>query len=41
MKELRSRLIATANARFDGYLAAVKAVKTGKKPKESSRGKKS
>lgn len=35
------RLIATADARFDRYLAAVKAVKTGKKPKESSRGKKS
>ena len=35
------RLIATADTRFDSYLAALKAVKTGKKPKESSRGKKS
>jgi hypothetical protein len=35
------RLIATADARFDNYLAAVKAVKTGTKAKESFRGKKS
>lgn len=36
-----ARLIASADARLDSYLAAVKAVKTGKKAKESSRGKKS
>jgi hypothetical protein len=35
------RLIATADARLDSYLAASKAVKVGKKSKESSRGKKS
>jgi hypothetical protein len=35
------KLIATADARFDSYLAAVKAVKSRKKSKESSRGKKS
>ena len=35
------RLIATADARFDTYLATVKSAKSGKRPKESSRGKKS
>lgn len=35
------RLIATADTRFDSYLAALKPAKTGKKQKESSRGKKS
>jgi len=35
------KLIATADARFDSYLAAMKAVKSRKKSKESSRGKKS
>ncbi len=35
------RLIATADRRFDSYLAALKAAEGGRKPKESSRGKKS
>jgi|SRR5271165_1392270 len=40
-KRFYRRLIATADSRFDGYLAALKAGEGGRKPKESSRGKKS
>jgi hypothetical protein len=40
-KRFYNRLIATADKRFDRYLAALKPAKAGKKPKESSRGKKS
>jgi hypothetical protein len=36
-----NRLIATADSRFDSYLTALKPAKAAKKPKESSRGKKS
>ena len=40
-KRFYKRLIATADSRFDSYLAALKAAEGGRKPKESSRGKKS
>ena len=40
-KRFYKRLIATADRRFDSYLAALKAAEGGRKPKESSRGKKS
>jgi hypothetical protein len=40
-KRFYDRLIATADRRFDGYLAALKAAEGGKKRKERSRGKKS
>lgn len=40
-KRFYDRLITTADRRFDSYLAALKVAKGGKKPKESSRGKKS
>ncbi|NJN40069.1 MAG: addiction module toxin RelE [Gammaproteobacteria bacterium] len=40
-KRFYKRLIATADSRLDSYLAALKAVESGRKPKESSRGKKS
>jgi len=39
-KRFYDRLIATADSRFGSYLAALKAVEGGKKPKEGSRGKK-
>ena len=40
-KRFYKRLIATADRRFDSYLAALKAAEGGTSPKESSRGKKS
>lgn len=40
-KRFYGRLIATADSRFDSYLAALKAAEGRKKRKESSRGKKS
>jgi len=39
-KRFYKRLIATADSRFDGYLAALDVAERGSKPKESSRGKK-
>lgn len=35
-KRFYKRLIATADSRFDGYLAALKAAERGSKPKENS-----
>jgi len=40
-KRFYKRLIATADSRFDAYLAALKAAEGGRKRKESSHGKKS
>ena len=40
-KRFYKRLITTADSRLDNYLAALKAAERGRKPKESSRGKKS
>ena len=40
-KRFYKRLIATADSRFDAYLAALKAAEGGQKQKESSHGKKS
>lgn len=40
-KRFYQRLIATADSRFEAYLAALKAAEGGRKPKESSHGKKS
>jgi hypothetical protein len=40
-KRFYRRLIVTADSRFDSYLAALKAGEGARKPKESSRGKKS
>ncbi len=40
-KRFYKRLIATADSRFDSYLAALKAVGGGRQPKEKAHGKKS
>lgn len=40
-KRFYKRLVATADSRFDGYLAALPKAQSAKKPKEQSRGKKS